>query len=374
MGLLTALHTASSSLGVLSAKAEITSRNVANANTPYATQKSAGVVSTPYGVTLSPTTRDGGRDVVRKRVKPGRLRRLNSRRSSRAWTPSTPPSATPLTSNRRRRSPVNCNPHCKPIRHRRPTLAPPKPPSPPPPIWPTSLNSASQTITSLRTDTENQISASVETINSLISQFDSVNKQIVNGTIRGVDVTDTLDQRDQILANLSEQIGVKVMKGTNNGTSLYTDGGALLYDMNRYDPATPMVKCSFPQDPKFSSQASIGNPDKNITSITIDGHEASCGSSKSDTISSGRIAGLVQIHDETTTIYRSQLDEMARSLIVAFSEKDLTTTSGLSHTGLFTATNLLTAADSNNSARTRHYRPRHSCKSSKFSKSNKPNG
>ena len=48
-------------------------------------------------------------------------------------------------------------------------------------------------------------------INQLLTQFDKVNTAIVKGTIAGDDVTDYLDQRDNIVSKLSQEVGVSMI-------------------------------------------------------------------------------------------------------------------------------------------------------------------
>ena len=53
----------------------------------------------------------------------------------------------------------------------------------------TNLNQASASVASVRAQADSDMAASVKTINSLLAQFQTVNKQIVAGTRTGTDVT-----------------------------------------------------------------------------------------------------------------------------------------------------------------------------------------
>ena len=63
-----------------------------------------------------------------------------------------------------------------------------------------TLNNASQTVTSVRNDTDKAMAASVDKINSLLGQLQTVNNQVVNQTRLGQDATDALDQRDSLIS------------------------------------------------------------------------------------------------------------------------------------------------------------------------------
>ncbi len=93
-----------------------------------------------------------------------------------------------------------------------------------------SLNSSAATVQQVRNDADLGIQSSVDRINSLLEQFQGVNAQIVKGTITGADVTDYMDQRDEILASLSNEIGVRTVTRGNNDMSIYTDSGVTLFD------------------------------------------------------------------------------------------------------------------------------------------------
>ena len=78
----------------------------------------------------------------------------------------------------------------------------------------TSLNNATATVQSVRAQADAAMAQSVTTINSLLSQFQTANDAVVSG-LHGTDVTDAQDTRDQILTQLSQQIGVSTVMNPN---------------------------------------------------------------------------------------------------------------------------------------------------------------
>src|SRR3954470_2737387 len=70
----------------------------------------------------------------------------------------------------------------------------------------TALNQATQTVQSVRAGADADMKTSVQNINQLLSQFQNVNTAIVKGTVSGDDVTDYLDQRDNIVSQLSQEV------------------------------------------------------------------------------------------------------------------------------------------------------------------------
>ena len=185
----------------------------------------------------------------------------------------------------------------------------------------TALNQATQTVQSVREGADADMNVSVQNINQLLSQFQTVNTAIVKGTIAGDDVTDYLDQRDNIVSKLSQEVGVTMSIRTNGDAALYTDSGAVLFDKTART-------VSFA--PTTSYSASItGN------AVFIDGVPVT-GANSVMPIKSGKLAGLAQLRDNATVTYQSQLDEIARGLINAFKESDQSGAALPDVPGLFT--------------------------------------
>lgn len=185
-----------------------------------------------------------------------------------------------------------------------------------------SLNDATKTVQSVRSEADTDIATSVTTINQLLSQFQDVNTSIVKGTITGSDVTDYLDMRDSILSKLSQEIGVTVATRANNDMVIYTDSGVTLFEkVARAVTFTPT---------NGYSAATTGN------AVYVDGVPV-IGSTAVMPIHSGKLAGLAALRDDSTVTYQNQLDEIARGLIETFAEKDQSATPTLPDVpGLFT--------------------------------------
>ena len=199
-----------------------------------------------------------------------------------------------------------------------------------------SLNSGAAAVQSVRETADSDMASSVNTINSLLNRFTSVNATIVAGTATGADVSSAEDARDSILTQLSQQIGVSTVADPNGSTSIYTDSGVTLYQTGDVNTL------SFTASPTLTAGVS-GN------AVSVDGVPIT-GPSAPMAIQSGALAGLANLRDTVAPEYQAQLDQIAGGLINAFGESDQsTTTTGLpSLPGLFTtpgASGLPTAAD-----------------------------
>jgi flagellar hook-associated protein 1 FlgK len=166
------------------------------------------------------------------------------------------------------------------------------------------------------------MATSVANINKLLTQFATVNTAVVKGTIAGDDVTDYLDQRDSIISQLSQELGVSVSIRTNGDAALYTDSGIALFDKQART-------VSFTATNAYTA-GTTGN------AVYIDGVPVT-GASSVMPLKSGKIAGLAQLRDNATVTYQNQLDEIARGLIATFAESDQSAVPTLPNVpGLFT--------------------------------------
>lgn len=184
-----------------------------------------------------------------------------------------------------------------------------------------ALNSASQTVTAVRNDADSAMASSVDTLNSLLAKFETLNQRAVSETQTGQDATDALDQRDALLDQISQEIGISVVRRGDNDMAIYTDSGVTLFDKTaRTVSMTP------------SSTLTAGTTGN---AVVVDGVPVT-GANSPMPISSGALAGLAKLRDETAPTYQAQLDEMARGLVESFAESDQSGGGGADKAGLFT--------------------------------------
>ena len=170
-----------------------------------------------------------------------------------------------------------------------------------------SLNTAATTVQTARSEADNGIQASVNRVVSLLDQFKVVNDKIVIGTVRGEDVTDFMDQRDEILANMSNELGIRTVLRGDNDMVVYTDSGVTMFDKS-------------PRKVEFDRSLSL-TPGQPGNAVIIDGVPVT-GANATMPLQSGRIVGLVQARDDISLTYQAHLDEMARVLVTTFAETD----------------------------------------------------
>jgi flagellar hook-associated protein 1 len=183
------------------------------------------------------------------------------------------------------------------------------------------LNATTQGIQALRTNVQQDISTSVATANTAMTQIANLNTQLqgMNPTDPG---TATLeDQRDTAINQLSQLMDVRVSTDANNQVSIYTNSGVELV-------GTQASTLSF-NGPSTLSASSIysTNPSQNgVGTITLTSPSgATVDLNATNAISSGQIAADIQLRDKTLVQAQTQVDQLAASMSSALSD---TTTAG----------------------------------------------
>lgn len=180
-----------------------------------------------------------------------------------------------------------------------------------------SLNTTSKGLQSIRADADRKIKEQVEDLNKLLERFEAKNNEVITATATGKDPNSALDERDALLKQITDIVGVYTWSRENGDMALYTMDGTTLFE-------TAARQVTFTQTTTY---------DATVTgkSILVDGVALSAGIG-GDTSASGSLQALLQIRDDIAPTYQRQLDEMANSLIEMFSETDTgasTTVSGL---------------------------------------------
>lgn len=167
----------------------------------------------------------------------------------------------------------------------------------------TSINAGSREIAKLRSDIDSDIKDSVDHINELLNRFQEVEKAISDEKGLGRDGFAYMDERDAILKDLSQEIGITTVTHPDGSMAIYGMDGSTLFD-------------KIPRKITFSPSTAL--PAGTIGGqVLVDGVPLSHSSFDSP-YGSGRIGGLVKIRDEIAPQYQKQLDETAAALYDIF--------------------------------------------------------
>jgi flagellar hook-associated protein 1 FlgK len=152
-----------------------------------------------------------------------------------------------------------------------------------------SLNQTSSALTTLSQQTVQSISLTLAQVNQEATQIASLNQSIAQGTASTSSVDELADQRDQLVSQLSSQLGVTV---TNNpdGTVNVSSGSESIVSGNT-SQSLSLSPSGPPYSLTWSNDKSTYQP------------------------SSGELAGMLDVVNNYVPTYQQNLDQVAQSLM-----------------------------------------------------------
>ena len=158
-----------------------------------------------------------------------------------------------------------------------------------------NLNTTSTQLNNLNSDVNTRITADVQQINSISTQISTLNQQIAASTGSGQAPNTLLDQRDQLVSNLSQLTGVTTTSNSDGSINVYIGNGQpLVLDSNTYSLTTVPNQFN-------ASQLEIASSTSNGNSI-------------SSSITSGDLGGLLAARTQTIDPAINQLGQIATAV------------------------------------------------------------
>lgn len=157
-----------------------------------------------------------------------------------------------------------------------------------------TLRSTSSTVQSLRKQADQEISTTVDNINTTLDTIDDLNDQIVKGKALGQNTGDLEDQRAEALKTLSGDIGINYQIDSNGAVRISTTSGTSLLDSSVH-------KLSY-------SAAGTVSDSTSFDPITVGGKDIT------SSITSGTLGGLLELRDTDLPAQQDELDELANQL------------------------------------------------------------
>jgi len=161
-------------------------------------------------------------------------------------------------------------------------------------------------VQALRVSADQQVSATVSQVNQLIQQIYALNPQIQHSIIAGDNASGLLDQRDQLVNQLSGLLGIRTNLQSDGRLFLATSDGVQLvsdtYSQLTYQPTSgPSFGPIIVQAVNPPTGAAIGTP------LPFDAHTMS-----------GKLRGLLDVRDNLLVGIGEELGTMAQTLSLAF--------------------------------------------------------
>jgi flagellar hook-associated protein 1 FlgK len=136
-----------------------------------------------------------------------------------------------------------------------------------------SFQNASGELNSLNTDVNSRITADVTQINSIAKAIATLNNQIVTGTAQqgGQPPNELLDQRDQLVSNLSQLVGISTTTDPNGALNVFVGNGQPLVLQGQVTGLTTVANQFNATQLEISTSASSAVISNNITSGDLGG-------------------------------------------------------------------------------------------------------
>ncbi len=194
-----------------------------------------------------------------------------------------------------------------------------------------NLNTTSTQLNNLNTDVNTRITSDVQQINSVSTQIAKLNQQIANSSGNGQSPNALLDQRDQLVSNLSQLVGVTTTTDADGAMNVFVGNGQ------------PLVLDGYTT--QLTTVANPYNATQLEVSTSTDGTNTISGS-----ITTGDLGGLLAARSQVVNPAINQVGQIALALQ---QNANSLQNSGLDANGnfganLFSATGPTVSASSNN--------------------------
>jgi flagellar hook-associated protein 1 FlgK len=189
-----------------------------------------------------------------------------------------------------------------------------------------TFQNLSNAVATGREQADQGIAAGVADVNSILDKLAQNETSRSAASSQGVTTAPFDDTRGQLLAQLSNDLPIKVFDNGPNGLTVTTDQGTTLWDGTEH-------KLSFTATPNIPTAMRVtADPANGLTgglsAVTVNGQPIQISDN-------GSIAANLHLRDVTLPQFADQLDQTAGNLILAFQQADPSV--GAGQTGLFTA-------------------------------------
>ncbi|MDB5541365.1 MAG: flgK [Devosia sp.] len=178
-----------------------------------------------------------------------------------------------------------------------------------------TLNRLTTDVQSLRQEIENKLATSVDDINNQLQSLEKINGRLSDQGIDPGSRATLLDQRDRLIGSLSEQLDIRVSYRSDDSVALMTRSGVGILD-SEASVFSFVSAGAINANSRFSPDDALSGVGK-LSIMTPAGFEIDI--VKQNVLSSGELAGLIELRDKSLVQAQDQLDEIAGSLAQAIS-------------------------------------------------------
>lgn len=166
--------------------------------------------------------------------------------------------------------------------------------------WGDTINQTSDSVQSTRTSADQAIAEDVDAVNKLLYQVDDLNDQITRGIANGDPTSDLEDARRAALEELGQYIDITTFTTNAGAVQIYTSGQALL--------TSHVNELSYAASGELSVDSTYPG---SIAGITVNGADITT------SISGGSIGALVTLRDETLPGIQDEIEALSNGVMDA---------------------------------------------------------
>lgn len=168
------------------------------------------------------------------------------------------------------------------------------------------LRETSSGIQKLRSNADQDISSSIDEVNTDLQNIADLNAEIKQTAAAGQSTADLEDQRNTALQDVAAKMNISYYTASNGDLQVYTTTGQALVDSSAH-------KISYSAAANVSSSTSYtaGSSSSGFSAITVNGVDIT------SQITGGDIGALITLRDKTLPAAQSQLDQLATQLASA---------------------------------------------------------
>lgn len=188
-------------------------------------------------------------------------------------------------------------------------------------VFAQQLNQMSADIQMMRNQAEAGIGDSIDRVNMLLQNIESISTQINALTQQDTEIGSLLDERDKAIDELASLMDIRVVSVGGEQVAIFTTSGISLFDRQAaqlsFDERPLSAQSSWNINDALRSTGTIKLVSQNGSSMDLIADKA---------IRSGQIAGLVELRDDILVKAQAQLDEIAHTLAFAMSNRTISST------------------------------------------------
>lgn len=168
------------------------------------------------------------------------------------------------------------------------------------------LRETSSGIQKLRSNADQDISSSIDGVNTDLQTIADLNAEIKQTAAAGQSTADLEDQRNTALQDVAAKMNISYYTASNGDLQVYTTTGQALVDSSAH-------KISYTAAANVSASTSYtaGSSSSGFSAITVNGVDIT------SQITGGDIGALITLRDKTLPAAQSQLDQLATQLAAA---------------------------------------------------------